>query len=289
MICLSLNSSDKIRVISPQNVYTLVKQAIVNSWPLGIKNEQMFGLAYELKLNGYPWFNAQNDSTETFYAPNMVCDIMNNLYKNGWVFINAIDSGKGQHSLNALYFMQTNQIDLNSAFFTLTLNHSDRLRFHRISNDLDAVISNKMASLWPTGVQSKQIMINNIIDYKLKGNPWQKNGSEAVTSRRLINDLFNLLARSGWNLYATCDLSKQVNNKSTFYFRSNVIKSSANVCVSLNEYNKIRLINSNYNLIQQVKATIFQNWAPGIYKESDYFGLYQFELNGYPFLFFCFN
>jgi len=285
IICLSLNASDKIRILGPEAVYPIVKQSIINSWPLGIKNEQTFGLAYELKLNGYPWYNAQNDSTESFFTPNMMCNIMNNLYKKGWIFINAIDSGKGQHSLNALYFMYSNEIDLNSNFFTLTLNHSDRLRFHHISNDLDTIISNNITNLWPAGLQKKQIIHNNIIEFKLKGYPWQSNGFEAVTSRKLINDLFNLLTYSGWSLYATCDLCKQVNNKSTFFFRSNVIKSSStnNFCVSLNEYNKIRLINSNYNLNQQVKTAIMQNWPPGMHKESDYCDSAQFELNGHPF------
>ena len=53
--------------------------------------------------------------------------------------------------------------------------------------------------------------------------------------------------------------------------------------MSLNEYNKIRLINSNYNLNQQVKTAIMQNWPPGMYNESDYCGSAQFELNGHPF------
>jgi hypothetical protein len=283
VICLSLNSSDKIRILGPEALYPIVKQSIVNSWPLGIKNEQIFGLSYELKLNGYPWYKAQNDSTESFFTPNMMCNILNNLYKNGWIFINAIDSSNSEQSLNALYFMYSNEIDLNSNFFTLTLNHSDQLRFHHISNDLNTIISKNIESLWPAGIKNENLKENNTIEYTLKGNPWKSNGFEAVTSRKLINDLLNLLAYAGWNLYATCDLCKRVDSKSTFFFRSNLIKSSSNVCVSLNECNKIRLINSNYSLIQQVKNVIWQNWQPGISKESDYCGSKQFELNGNPF------
>ena len=53
VICLSLNSTDKIRVLGPEEIFSLVKNTIARSWPLGIQREQMFGQSYEIKLHGF--------------------------------------------------------------------------------------------------------------------------------------------------------------------------------------------------------------------------------------------
>lgn len=129
------------------------------------------------------------------------------------------------------------------------------------------------------GIQ-EQCMINNALEFKLKGNPWLSNQYEAVESRRLISNLFNLLSRYGWNLYATCDLTKHMSNKSTFFFRSKQIdpKSLQNFCVSLNESDKLRLIDSDVSIIEQARLALCEGWPRGIQNESDYFSSYQFKL-----------
>ena len=93
------------------------------------------------------------------------------------------------------------------------------------------------------------------------------------------------MSRYGWSLYATCDLTKHLGNKSTFFFRSKPIepKTLINFCVSLNESDKIRLIDHNMTLIEQVRQALMQGWPKGIQKESDYNSSWQFKLFGYPF------
>lgn len=292
IICLSLNATDKIRILAPENIYPLIKQAVANSWPLGIQREQMFGLSYELKLNGNPWTDWARDSTESFAIPIMICDIMQILFRNGWIYTGAIDSGQTQSSLNALYFRyapdQISQSDLkNTSFFALSLNKTDRIRLHRATPDLISIMTNTsygVPSLWQAGIQL-QSMLNNALEFKLKGNPWLSNSNEAVEARRLINNLFNLLSRYGWNLYGTCDLTKHLSNKSTFFFRSKPIepKSLINFCVSLNETDKLRLIDSDMGLIEQVRSAVNLGWPKGIQNETDYYGSWQFKLIGNPF------
>ncbi len=134
------------------------------------------------------------------------------------------------------------------------------------------------------GIQ-EQCLINNALEFKLKGNPWLSNQYEAVESRRLISNIFNLLSRYGWNLYATCDLTKHMSNKSTFFFRTKPIepKSIRNFCVSLNESDKMRLIDSDSSLVEQVRMAICEGWDRGIHNESDYYSSHQFKLRGFPF------
>jgi hypothetical protein len=292
VICLSLNSTDKIRVLGPENIFSIIKNTVATSWPLGIQREQMFGQSYEIKLHGNPWTDWSRDSLESFSIPIMICEIMNNLFKNGWLYVGPIDTGKSQHSLNALYFYyapdEINQNDLqNTKFFALSLNKNDRIRLHRATPDLISIMTSTswgIPQLWRAGIQQQSI-VNNALEFKLKGNPWYSNENEAVESRRLLNNIFNLLSRYGWHLYGTCDLTKHLSNKSTFFFRSKPIepKTLVNFCVSLNETDKIRLIDYNPGLEQQVRMAIMQTWPKGIQMESEYFSSHQFKLKGYPF------
>ncbi|CAF0775027.1 unnamed protein product [Brachionus calyciflorus] len=292
VICLSLNSTDKIRVLAPENIYPLIKHSVVTSWPKGIQRERMFDKSYEIKLYGNPWTDWSRDSSESFDIPILILELMRNLFRNGWEFLGAIDSGKRQTSLNALYFRyapdEINKNDIeNTRFFAMSLNKSDRVRLHRADEDLKSLLTNPnygMQSLWQKGIQNQKI-VNNAYEFKLSGNPWDSSGDEAVESRRLLNDLFNLFSRYGWSLYGTCDLTKSETNKSTFFFRTKPIepKHLVNFCVSLNETDKIRLIGGNPSLTQEVKEAILQGWQKGIQEESNYYGSDQIKLRGYPF------
>ena len=292
VICLSLNSSDKIRVLSPENLYEVIKNSINKAWLKGIQRERMFGISYEIKLYGNPWTDWSRDSSDSYNIPILILEIMENLFKNGWLFIGAIDSGKRGSSLNALYFRhapdQITKSDMeNTSFFALSLNKSDRIRLHKSSQDLNALISNPsfgIYSLWTRGIQ-KESTIGHALEFKLAGNPWDSSRSEAVESRFLLSNLFNLFARYGWNIYATCDLTKNVSNKSTFFFRTKPIepKSLFNFCISLNESDKIRVINGDMTIAGDVKTAVLNSWPKGIQNESDYFGSYQIKLVGYPF------
>jgi hypothetical protein len=252
----------------------------------------MFGLSYEIKLNGNPWVAWVSDNQYSYSVPQMICELMSALFKNKWIFAGAIDSGKNQNSLNALYFYHDpnfiNEHDLiNTSFFALTLNKSDRIRFHTANEELIATVANDkygIQGLWTNGIQEKRSN-NGAIEFKLKGNPWLSSGDEAVESRRLLSNLFNLLSRTGWHLYAVCDLSKKVTNKSTFIFHSKPVepKSLVNFCLSLNEEDKIRVIDGNIAVVDDVKLAIQQGWPRGIQNESDYYKSFQIKLSGCPF------
>ena len=111
-------------------------------------------------------------------------------------------------------------------------------------------------------------------------------GEEAVDSRRLVNVILNMLRKYGWQVYAVCDLSKHVSNKSTFFFRYNpdgVKQTIQNICLSLNETDKLRLIDGDQSGVDYLRAAIMGGWPQGIQNEMVYNSSYQFKLNGYPF------
>lgn len=98
LLCLSLNSTDLIRILSPVSIIPILKQTILDTWPQGILGEQIFGKGFEIRLNGNPW------SSECNQTVGMMCELINILFKNGWLFVGSIKSAKSANSLNALYF-----------------------------------------------------------------------------------------------------------------------------------------------------------------------------------------
>ena len=88
VICLSLNASDRIRIISEEStILHVVKEAIKKFWPQGIQNEQWLGQSYEFKLKGNVW------DYEQCISVMLINCILTFMYDIGWVFVSAIDSG----------------------------------------------------------------------------------------------------------------------------------------------------------------------------------------------------
>ncbi len=287
VICLSLNDTDKIRVLAPEDVIPYVRTAIMSFWPQGIQREQKLDKSFEFKLKGNPWGSFQSDGIESYYGALLMNGILSNLYNIGWVFVSAIDSGNKQYDLNSLYFRfdrtETSKPEnLNSRFFALTLNRTDRLRLINASPDLIANLKSSMLQLWPSGIQ-KEKSENCGYEFKLKGNPWFPHSEETVTGRALMSNLISFLSQYNWNLYATCVLTMSVSDKSSFFFRYCEQKSFRIQCLSLNETDKIRFIGENQMAVDRIRNSINQSWCKGIQNERLYYGSWEFKLKGNPF------
>jgi hypothetical protein len=55
MMCISLNQSDKIIVLAPNNIVELIRRTILASWSLGIQDEEQILNGWQFKLKGTPW------------------------------------------------------------------------------------------------------------------------------------------------------------------------------------------------------------------------------------------
>lgn len=285
VICLSLNSTDKIRVLAPENLIPPLRQAICKRWSKGIQDERQYDKSFEFKLKGNPWTDWAHDSREAFEIPCLITDLFQALYREGWNYTCAINSGKSDYSLNALYFHYVPVDIKNDGFFSLTLNKTDRIRLFDLPNELLKNLISIMNEFWPKGIQ-EQGLKSNCYEFKLKGNPWWSDAEEAVESRKLLSNLFQLFSVNGWKMYGSCDLTKSSSKKSTFFFKYSAPNAGSihNFCLSLNESDKIRIINNNdMKLPDQIRSSIIQTWPKGIQKEKNYFNSWQFKLNGYPF------
>jgi hypothetical protein len=288
-ICISLNSTDKIRVFAPEEVIGLVRNTIIQTWSYGIQREKTISNGWQFKLNGNPWLRSANND-ETYISAFMINTLIQTLYNHGWVFIGSIKSGQRQFDLNSLYFrfdsnlLQSLKSEPNpSRFFSLTLNKNDRIRLINAPNDLIALVRTAINEAWSRGVQEEFNVIAGY-EFKLKGKPWWCNGDETVFSRRLVSNILRLMRQYNWSLYATCELSTQLDSKSGFFFRFDPTRlNSRPLCISLNESDKIRVIDGTQNHINAVLNAIQSSWPEGIQKVSSYSLSHQFKLRGYPF------
>ncbi len=55
MMCISLNQSDKIIVLAPNDIIELIRRTILASWSLGIQEEEQVLNGWQFKLKGTPW------------------------------------------------------------------------------------------------------------------------------------------------------------------------------------------------------------------------------------------
>ena len=290
IICLSLNASDKIRVFAPEEVIGSVRNTIIQTWPLGIQREDQIINGREFKLKGNPWGGWTMDNDETYISAFMINGIIQTLYNQGWIFLGSIKSGKRQFDLNSLYFRFDSKLlqifqsgQSQGRFFSLTLNKNDRIRLINPPTDLISAVRTAIVEAWPLGIQ-EEFNVNVGYEFKIKGNPWWCHGEETVFSRRLVSNIFRLVRQYYWSLYATCELSTHLNSKSAFFFRYDpILTNNRPLCISLNESDRIRVIDGTQNHINAVANAIANGWSAGIQEQSLYSLSFQFKLRGYPF------
>jgi hypothetical protein len=288
-ICLSLNSTDIIRVLAPEEVINHVKNTIIQTWSSGIKHEERILNGLEFKLEGKPWDRSAN-SNGLDISSLMINALLQTLYNHSWVFIGSIKSSQSPTDLNSLYFRFDSNLLQSlksgpkpSTIFSLTLEQHNRMRLINASKDLIAVVRTAINEAWPEGIKEE---FNLIVGYefKLKGNPWGCDGQDSVLSRRIVSNILRLMRQYNWSLYATSELSPRLFFKNAFFFRFDPTRlNNRPLCISLNGSNKIRVIDGTQDHINAVFYAIQNSWPEG-FKEHSLHGLsYQFKLRGCQF------
>lgn len=64
--CVSLNMSDRLRLMRfPSAMISVIRQAIVASWPRGLHKEKQETDFYEFKLQGNPWWGQGDEAVSS--------------------------------------------------------------------------------------------------------------------------------------------------------------------------------------------------------------------------------
>ena len=216
--------------------------------------------------------------------PQLMAEILKLFYRLGWKHAASIQIGG---KLNALYFKYEPEIlGQNLDLLTISLKSTDLIRVVNSPPYINELVRSAILTGWCLEIQQESALFNSY-EFKLKGNPWTGSSNEAVFSKRFINKLIEIFKHNSFDLYSICDLSMNYDRVSTFYF--NRVPNQASVMpkilsVSLNESDKIRIIDDKCDFAGIVRECLVRNWIRGIQKESDYFSAREFKLNGKPFL-----
>lgn len=172
-----------------------------------------------------------------------------------------------------------------TTFATISLHRSDRLRLLGFPQSDIQALRGVIQSSYSKGVQKEQLY-GKSHEFKLYGNPWYGQSSDAIISRVLVREILAYLFSIGWILHASADVSKKEFDKNTLFFRKQQSPPPPSdfMCISFNMSDRLRLIGAPPQLVQAMK-----NLLAGMgllqtdlgWKDAN-LRAWEFKINGYP-------
>ena len=104
--------------------------------------------------------------------------------------------------------------------FIMSLNRHDRLRLISAPDYIVTTAAELVTKHWEKGIQENEAK-DGFHELKLRGTPWWADGESAVKSRYLIINMIAKFRSLGWEVAATLDVSRRLNDKTMFVFRNN--------------------------------------------------------------------
>ena len=246
-LIVGLSSYDSLMVLNaPMDLHKLFKDAIEKTWPKGIQQWAYESEVLLIKLKGYPW---QPDGEDTVHSRVVLQTIIGDLLQKQWKLYG---NSNLKSAANTLFFEHDPNIPLGQpspSQFTISLNSHDLIRVISGPESLVSAVRSTIQSFWLKGIQ-KESRYAESWEFKLKGNPWWASGDEAVESRFLILKLMETLQAYGWSPVTGIDSSRKLSDKSSLLFRQSQPRQSPFFCLSLNETDKLRLINASEDVIK---------------------------------------
>ncbi|KAL1924635.1 uncharacterized protein VTP21DRAFT_4289 [Calcarisporiella thermophila] len=164
----------------------------------------------------------------------------------------------------------------------ISFNRTDRMRLFNFSPTLVNSIRSAIRESWKQGIQS-EVDYYGAKEFKLYGNPWLGNVDEAVSSRRLLTAILKCMAKNGWNLIASADISKKSHDKDTLFFEYvATIVEPMMFAMSFNMNDRLRIIEADQQVQTVVQNTIHAAWKKGVQNKREYYGALEFKLAGWP-------
>lgn len=159
---------------------------------------------------------------------------------------------------------------------------SDRLRLLSLPQEVTDAIRTSIKQTWPRGIQEERDYYGSR-EFKMNGNPWHPHGDDAIHARRLTRGIMATLYSFGWILYIATDLSRNMGDKDSLFFRHQhpVPAPCEWFSCTFSKGDRLRLIDAPENLTNDIineLRSLTQSHQPYTVK-----GTYEIKFNGYPF------
>ncbi|KAG0259243.1 hypothetical protein BGZ95_004736 [Linnemannia exigua] len=171
----------------------------------------------------------------------------------------------------------------------ITLNEGDKIRLIGVPTELVAHLRAGINRSW-TGKISREQDYNGAHEFKMHGNPWVAYGIDHVPARRLILEVFRIMAKHGWNLVQSADVSKKHMDKDSLFFETVDPNSVTGLdlqqvdmfCISFGSSDKLRVIEGSQEVVAVVRQAIQAQWKHGIQRDEVRETAQEFKLVGTP-------
>jgi len=128
----------------------------------------------------------------------------------------------------------------------------------------------------------KEINYHGSWEFQLKGLPWDWDGDEGISSRRLISRVSESMLRSGWGLSFALDVT--LDKSILLYCRCAPQPKAKFACISLvNRFNKINLLDFSHEYRSSIRDALFDGYTLGFKSEHQIDNsCYEICVNGIP-------
>lgn len=172
-----------------------------------------------------------------------------------------------------------------TTFASLSLHRSDRIRLLGFPTPEIAGVRHVIQTCYNKGLQAEQVY-GGAHEFKLYGNPWYGQSSDAIPSRIVMRSILAYLFSAGWILHTSTDVSKKTLDKDSLLFRKqqNPPPPSDWIAISFNTMDRLRLIGADAQLISDFKSLLssMHLLQSDIGWKDRASGAWEFKLNGYP-------
>ena len=165
--------------------------------------------------------------------------------------------------------------------FVISLNSTDKIRMIGAPPDVTQCVRDTINIFWSRGIQREEDHYG-AWEFKLRGTPWWADGTEAVHARFLITKIIEALLARGWMIKIGVDVTRKDQDKSVLIFQRSTVPPASIFCLSLNETDKLRLINAPQDVIDTFRITVKSKWVFGIKREGPYAQSYEMKVNENP-------
>jgi hypothetical protein len=115
--------------------------------------------------------------------------------------------------------------------------------------------------------------------------PWQavyNSGKASVQARLVLLEVIKIFAANNWRLAANLNLESTADSLMFQWCPSLDMEDFRFCAVSLNRYDRLRLVRTPGPLVGAVKEAVMKHWYLGLQKQRDYHGTVELKLGGCP-------
>ena len=229
-----------------------------------------------ISLSGFTW-GATGDSA--IAVRRMILEVIRTARRHKYDLVTNLNLKGTTDSLMFQHKMSLS--DSAEDMFAMSLNRNDRLRLLCAPSYVVTSTEELVTDNW--GVQGCKEKAGDCYEFKLYGTPWWADGETAVKSRFLIAVIIAKFKSLGWEVAATVDVSRKLNDKTVFIFRQCPPETQEWAVLSFHESDKMRFLSSTDTFMLTDGIDRILDAADATKTISYYWKAKQWTLRGVPF------